>query len=510
MHKTLYKIENMKRQIYSNLIKREMNRKSLIPHIVISYHTRITFLLVASFLFYFPSSLFAQTEFTGSWGGDVMIGSTKYPMIFHFHNGAQAETKVLFDMPLQGIHSNQAKISFADDSIRFTIDTFGGYSVYTALYNADAKELQGNILMSGSKFPLQISPVDVSSLKPQRPQTPQRPYSYQEWDVEFSGGSHGVKLSGSITAPKGKKNVPGVVLLSGSGPHNRDAEQFYHKTFLVLADELTRRGFAVLRYDERGVGESTGSYHGTTIYEFSQDANAAVNALRSDPRLKVKNVYIVGHSQGSLEAQVVASQNSVVAGLVLLAGVGLNGIESSKTQYRAQLRASGISEERAKPELILYDNSYEIVGNAPDSATAVTRLREWYKEVGIESENSDSYVAPFVDKWRFDFLHFDPAPYQRKIQVPVLAISGAKDSQVFVEKELEAMRTGLQAGGNSNFESVVMPNVNHFMQTAKEGSYDELYTLEETFSPTGLQKIGDWLEKQSKSKSTKARKGQER
>ncbi len=438
-----------------------------------------------------------------------MIGSTKYPMIFHFQNGAQAKPKVLFDMPLQGIHSNQAKITHAEDSIRFTIDTFGGYLIYTALYNAEAKELKGTILMSGSKFPLQISPIDVLGSMPHRPQTPQQPYPYQEWDVEFSGSSLGVKLSGSITAPKGKKKVPGVVLLSGSGPHNRDAEQFYHKTFLVLADELTRRGFAVLRYDERGVGESTGSYHGTTIYQFSQDAKAAVKALRSEPRINVKDVYIIGHSQGSLEAQIVAAQDPAVAGLVLLAGLGLNGIESSKARYRSLLRVRGISEEKAKADLFLRDNSYEIVGGAPDSATAVARLKQWHKEVGIDSENREAfYINPYVERWQYDFLHIDPGPYQRLIKVPVLAISGSKDSQVSVEEEFEAMRTGLEAGGNSNFRSVILPNVNHFMQTATKGTYDELYTLEETFSPEGLQKIGDWLEGQTKSKSVKARKGQ--
>ncbi|MCC9169037.1 alpha/beta hydrolase family protein [Pontibacter harenae] len=491
------------------IVHQKKKPKDFYRHFLFTLNPRFIFFIVALLHVVFPLSLLAQADFTGSWGGNVKIGSTEYPMIFHFQDGAKSKTEALFDMPSQGPHSNQAKISYPADSVRFTIDTFGGYWVYTARYSPEANILRGTILMGGAKYSLQVRPVDLADSKPPRPQTPQRPYPYREWDVFFPGSSPGIRLSGSITPPKGRKKLPGVVLLSGSGPHNRDGEQFYHKTFLVLADELTRRGFAVLRYDERGVGQSTGRYNGTTIYEFSQDAKAAVKALRSDPRLKVKDVYVIGHSQGSLEAQIVAAQDPAVAGIVLLAGLGLNGVEYSKTQYRAMLRVLGIPEEKAKAELSLYDTSYEIVGNAPDSATAVERLKQWHREAGIDSKSrSEFYIDPFVEKWRFDFLHMDPSPYPRLIKVPVFAVSGAKDSQVFVEKEFEAMEVGLKAGGNSKFKSEVLPNVNHFMQTAKKGTYDEPYALEETFSPEALHKIADWLEQKSKEKAVKAPKGQ--
>ena len=413
----------------------------------------------------FSSIALAQERPTGSWAGHLKIGSDSHPVIFHFSKGANGKESTLFDMPSQGFHSLQAESTYTEDSMKFFIDTFGGRYSYTAFYRPGMQRMDGNLFVEGIPmgFPLQISPAEVDSMRPPRPQTPKAPYPYQEWTISFPGGSPVVRLSGSITAPKGKKKVPGVVLLSGSGPHNRDGEQFYHKTFQVLADELTRRGFAVLRYDERGVGESTGKYSGTRIDELAEDAKAAVRALRSEKRLKVKNVYVVGHSQGSLEAQIVAAQDPSIAGVVLLAGVGLSGVESSKAQYRALLKARGVTEEQAAQDLLIYDKSYEIVGQAPDSSSAVAQLREWHKEIGLEAQYSQMYITPFVDTWRFQFLRFDPAPNLRRIQVPVLFIAGDKDSQIAVEKESEAIKAGLAAGGNTSFQSHILPGLNHFM-----------------------------------------------
>ena len=474
--------------------------QSFILSFNISYTKKLnSFSVLLIFVSIFNVAL-AQEMPIGSWAGQLMLGSdSRHSVIFHFSEGADGKTTTLFDIPSLGFHSLQAQGAFGEDSVRFVIDTFGGRYSYVAQYRPDKQQMTGYFSVAGTatSFTLQISPTDMDSLRPNRPQTPQPPYPYRQWTVTFPGGSPDVVLSGSVTAPKGKKKVPGVILLSGSGPHNRDGEQFYHKTFQVLADELTRRGFAVLRYDERGVGASTGRYSGTTIEEFAQDAKAAVRKLRSDKRLKVKDVYLIGHSQGSLEAHIVAAQDPSVAGVVLLAGVGLSGVESSKAQYRALLKARGITEEQASQDLMMYDKSYEIVGQAPDSASAVAHLREWHKEIELASHYSQMYIAPFVDTWRFQFLHFDPAPYLQRIRVPVLFVGGDKDSQISVEKESEAIRAGLATNGNTKFQSFILPGLNHFMQTAKSGAYDEPYTLEETFAPKGLEVIGNWLEQQA-------------
>ncbi|RDV13339.1 alpha/beta fold hydrolase [Pontibacter diazotrophicus] len=467
-----------------------------------SVHSRFSFIFLCVLgLFPLPfRTVWAQELPTGNWAGSLSPSEDDRQAVFHFSTNAAGGTSALFDLPAQGFHSLQAKLApQPGDSLKFHIQSFDAHWIYIAKYNADKREITGTLSVAGAgiKIPLQLKPIDPQAVRPLRPQTPQPPYPYREWPVNFNGSVPGVRLSGSITAPKGKKKVPGVVLLSGSGPHNRDGEQFYHKTFRVLADELTRRGFAVLRYDERGVGASAGNYTGTTIAEFAQDAKAAVKALRSDRRIKVGKVYVIGHSQGSLEAQIVAADDPDVAGLVFLAGVGLPGVESRKAQYRATLKARGITEEAAKEDLLMYDKSYEIVGAAPDSATALANLQQWHKEIEMDPQYSNMYIAPFTGNWLFYFLHFDPKPNLNRIKVPVLAVSGNKDTQVFVEKEFAAMKAGLQAGGNQQFQSVILPGVNHFMQTAKTGAYDEPFQLQETFSPAGLQVIGDWLTQQA-------------
>ncbi|GAB3825064.1 alpha/beta fold hydrolase [Pontibacter rugosus] len=441
---------------------------------------------------------FSQQLPTGSWAGDLNVrGAAPIKVIFNFPAAAKGQS--LVSIPYTGMHDLQVeRVKEVGDSLQLAFrDHLSSYT-FTALYGAGNKGVAGLFVIGDNrKFPLTISLTNAESLRPSRPQTPTAPFPYAVLPITFAGGDAGVMLSGTITAPKGKKEVPGVILLSGSGPHNRDGEQFYHKTFLVLADELTKRGFAVLRYDERGVGESSGKYAGNFTEDFAPDGLAAVKALQTDKRLKVKNVYVIGHSEGTLMAQIIAAEAPDVAGVVLLAAAGLPGVAFNKSRHRALLKANGISEEQGGQDLMIQDRSYEIVGASPDSATAVANLRKFHEEIDMDPNYSERYITPFVDPWLFHSLHFDPTPYQQKIKVPVLAITGETDSQTPAQDNMPAIKAGLQAAGNANFTPVVLPKLNHFMQTSVTGAYDESYTLEETFSPEVLKMVGDWLVKQA-------------
>lgn len=458
----------------------------------------VTFFLLHSFI-----SLGQQLP-KGAWAGDLNFGgATVHQSLFSFDATDARKTKVLVSLPSSGMHDLQADhINMVGDSIWVSFRDHMASYTYAALYDRHIEQISGILAVPslGLRVTLTLKPLDINTNSPNRPQTPQAPFSYTVLPAEFEGGDAGVILRGTITAPKVKKELPGVVLISGSGPHNRDSEQFYHKTFLVLADELTKRGFAVLRYDERGVGESSGSFGGTFTEDFARDAAAAVKALRADKRVKVKDVYVIGHSEGTLVAQIVAAEDPAVAGVVLMASVGLSGVELSKAQHRAALKARGKSETEIERlhDVIFQDKAYEIIAAAPDSATARANFIKWFKEeTGSDASYSDMYIAPYLNPWHFHHLHFDPKPYLKNIKAPVLAISGAKDSQAPAEPNLSALRKGLLAGGNSNFTEVILPKMNHFMQTSVIGSYDEPYTLEETFAPEALKLVGDWLEKKA-------------
>ncbi|WP_439880816.1 alpha/beta hydrolase family protein [Pontibacter sp. MBLB2868] len=463
----------------------------------------ITFLLLHSFV------SFGQQLPKGAWAGELNFGgATAHQSLFNFSATEGEKTKVLVSLPSSGMHDLQAdRIKVVGDSIWVSFRDHMASYIYAALYNKQKEEISGTLAVPsvGINAPLTLKPVNISTILPSRPQTPHAPFPYAVLPAEFKGGDEGVILRGTITAPKEKKELPGVVLVSGSGPHNRDSEQFYHKTFLVLADELTKRRFAVLRYDERGVGESSGTFGGNFTEDFARDAAAAVKALRTDKRVKVKDVYVIGHSEGTLMTQIVAAEDPAVAGVVLMAAVGLNGVELSKATHRALLKARGLSEEKieSNQDVKFQDKAYEIIAAAPDSATSRVNFNKWFKEeTGSDADYSDIYVAPYLNPWHFHHLHFDPKPYLRNIKVPVLAISGAKDSQAPAESNFSAIKKGLLAGGNNNFTEIILPKMNHFMQTSVTGTYDEPYILEETFAPEALKSIGDWLESQVMYKKT--------
>ncbi|MEJ8802613.1 alpha/beta hydrolase family protein [Pontibacter sp. H249] len=466
-----------------------------------SHLQRLFICLIAIFsLLYFPLNLLAQQLPAGTWAGDLSLGGpAPAKIIVDFKPTVAANA--LLSIPANGLHDLRAElVETANDSLRLRFRDHG--MTYTITIKHNGPELRGvfAVASAGFKIPLALKETDINTLRPSRPQTPQAPFPYSVLPAEFKGGDTSIVLRGTITAPKGKKSVPGVILLSGSGPHNRDSEQFFHKTFMVLADELTRRGFAVMRYDERGVGESSGTFGGNFTEDFARDAAAAVKSLRNDKRLNVKDVYVIGHSEGSLVAQILAAEDPSVSGVILLAGVGLKGVELRKITHRAILRKRGLSDEaiETSTDVIAQSKAYETIATASDRATARLTFNKWFKEnISTDTSYSGMYIEPYLDPWHFHHLRFDPTPYLRKVKAPVLAISGTNDSQTPAEPNLAGIKAGLAAGGNTSFTEIILPKLNHFMQTSITGAYDEPYTLEETFSPAALKVIGDWLEQQA-------------
>ncbi|WP_162428115.1 alpha/beta hydrolase family protein [Pontibacter pudoricolor] len=469
---------------------------------------------VVILILFYPLISFGQQLPKGIWAGDLNFGgATAHQSILSFSASDGGSTKVLVSIPSSGMHDLKADcFKLVGDSLWVSFKDHMASYTFVALYNRNKEQISGTLEVPsiGLKVPLTLKPANADSIRPNRPQTPIAPFSYAVLPAKFEGGGEAIVLRGTITAPKVKKELPGVVLVSGSGPHNRDGEQFYHKTFLVLADELTKRGFAVLRYDERGVGESSGTYGGNFTEDFARDAAAAVKALRADKRVKVKDVYVIGHSEGTLMTQIVAAEDPAVTGIVLMAAVGLSGVELSKARHRVLLKARGLSEEKidSAQDVRFQEKAYDIIAAAPDSATARSNFNKWFKEeTGSDADYSDMYIAPYLNPWHFHHLHFEPKFYQNKIKVPVLAISGAKDSQAPAEQNIFAIKQGLLEGGNEKFTEVILPEMNHFMQTSVTGSYNEPFTLKETFAHEALKIIGDWLEIQVKA-NNKPKKGQ--
>ena len=271
-------------------------------------------------------------------GGTISLFGTAAPVAVDFRPLQQPGARLaLMALPRQVLHGMQMRpAANGDDSLRFTINSLPGRYM-AKLRTTDSLRLTGFLLVAGQRLPLTLRPIGPNRCAPLRRQTPHAPLPYRELATQFIGGAPGVLLDATLTIPPGAGLMPGVVLVSGSGPHNRDGEQFAHQPFRVLADALARRGFAVLCYDERGVGRSTGNFAAATTADFVADATAAVAALRAERRVKIGPVYMLGHSQGSLEVERVAAQEPTVAGVVLLGGIGQPMLTVYKERLRAQV-----------------------------------------------------------------------------------------------------------------------------------------------------------------------------
>ncbi len=346
----------------------------------------------------------------------------------------------------------------------------------------------------------------IEAAPPDRPQEPLPPFPYRTEEVTFENAAAGITLAGTLTMPSQGAGFPAVVLLTGSGPQNRDEALFGHKPFLVLADHLTRRGIAVLRFDDRGVGSSEGSQTGATSADFATDADAALDYLRTRPGIDHTATGLAGHSEGGLIAFIAAAHHpEKVAFVVSMAGPGVKGEEISVMQTEDIIFARGTAPDAAKMAAakqrrdlaLIFGNTKEFVEANVDSLASVIAPGFGFLTDDLKKQVRGQIVASNTPWWRFFATH-DPAADLEKITCPVLAVNGDKDLQVRSSVNLPAIRAALERGGNTTVETIVYPNLNHLFQTTETGDIEEYGLIEETFSPQVLNDIADWIIKTTK------------
>ena len=379
-------------------------------------------------------------------------------------------------------------------------------ATYTAVLDAAKDSLRGTFTQ-GAPLPLDMGRA-APPAAPVRPQEPKPPFPYSSRDVTVESVP-GVKLSGTILMPPGAGPFPAVVMVTGSGPQNRNEELLGHKPFLVIADYLARHGIASLRYDDRGIAGSTGNFAASTSADFADDAQAAVAFLRRQPGIAPAHIGIIGHSEGGLIAPMVAARDTNVAFIVLLAGPGLPGDSILLLQAELIAKANGAPQAMIDTNLAVNSRLYAAVKGARDSADAVARvnaiaermvaslLPAQQAQARTQLENVKTQVlAP----WMQYFLKYDPRPALAQVRVPVLALDGSLDLQVPPKADLAAIDTTLKRAGNRDYEVRELPGLNHLFQPAKTGSPNEYAMIEETFSPTALQIVADWINARSRAK----------
>jgi fermentation-respiration switch protein FrsA (DUF1100 family) len=427
----------------------------------------------------------------GDWSGTLGAGGAgTLRIVFRLVASEDGSLGATLDSPDQGAYGIAAgPVTVDGGSVRIEVGAVGGH--YEGTLSDDGMRLDGTWHQGGGSLPLALEKGTVEG--PARPQVPEPPYPYEARDVRFGSAADGVTLAGTLTVPPGEGPFPAVALISGSGPQDRDETVFGHRPFLVLADDLTRRGIAVLRYDDRGVGESTGDIGTAVTADFAHDAEGAVRYLASRPEVAAGEIGLVGHSEGAVVAPIVANRSDDVGFVVLLAGTGVNGRELLVMQLIAINRAMGVSEAITGQRSRLQQDLLGIVAETPDDSAAARQVRAQLADAGVSGAEAETQVRALLSPWMRYFLSYDPLPELRALEVPVLALWGEKDTQVPPDGNLGPVEAALAESGSPDATVEVLPGLNHLFQTAGTGAPAEYVTIEETMAPVALETIGNWI-----------------
>ncbi len=449
--------------------------------------------------FTFAQSIQKKIDIAGNWIGTLNVSTIQLRIVFHIQKTGD-EYSATLDSPDQGAKDiPTSKVSF--DGNRLEIDVPVIQGTYSGRYYADSSFFNGMWSQGGSNLPLNLVKTN-KDIEIIRPQEPKKPYPYNEEEVTFENKKAGDVLSGTFTYPKEGKKFPTVLLIPGSGPHNRNEEILGHKPFLVISDYLTRHGIAVLRYDDRGVGKSTGSYAGATSKDLASDAAAAVNYLKT--RKEVGKIGLIGHSEGGIIAPMVANQSKNISFIILMAAPGIPCDQILLKQ--AYLIGKGAGENDSTLEITkkLNEKIYNLIKEKKDSSQTAHRLEKvasdfydnsspQFKQALGSKENFLLQLKPVLSPWFRYFINYDPRPALEKIKCPVLAIDGTKDVQVPPKEDLAAIKKALIDGGNKKVKIVNFEGLNHLFQPAKSGLPSEYNKISETISPKVLELITSWI-----------------
>ena len=425
---------------------------------------RILSIVILLFSFAFLSN--AQT---GTWMGKLEVQGMKLTIVFHLDGDEPS-----MDSPDQAAQGIPVQVERnGTGKIIIKIPMLG--ASYEGLWLG--KQIVGTFTQMGQSLPLSLTPGED---KLNRPQTPRGPFPYATEEVSFDNGE--AHLEGTLVLPEGySRRTPVLIFVTGSGQEDRDETIFEHKPFAVIADALGRAGIATLRFDDRGVGGSTGDVISATTEDFRDDALVGIKLLRE----RFDKVGVIGHSEGGTIALMLAADKQADF-IVSLAGMAVSGLETVVAQSRVPLEAAGY------PKATI--NTYcKAVGDACYVRVHGGRM-PFADELDLPDELKQNYQAVLQQiqiPWMIKFLSLDMRPLLGGITCPVLAINGTKDIQVDPESNLGALRSGLPANPRNRIEAI--EGVNHLFQHCSTGAVSEYRQIEETFAPEALEMIVGWL-----------------
>lgn len=461
--------------------------------------------ILASLLFVLALVMSHAQELSGDWYSALKIGGTQLRLNLNLVKNDTGYSGKLVSIdqgnsviPIAWVKLNGSSFSFKT-------------SVAGIEYDGVVREttIEGTFKQNGRPFPMTFGREKIEKLVYKRPQEPKPPFSYISEDITFLNSRDSIILAGTLTMPSSGSGFPVVVLISGSGPQNRDEELLGHKPFLVLADHLTKNGIAVLRYDDRGVNKSKGNFGKATSADFATDVDAAVQYLKTRKEIDAKKIGLIGHSEGGMIAPMVAARSKDIRFIVLMAGTGVPGKDIIILQQQLIAKAEGVYSEKDMAESAAFTEEIaKIVTSGKDEKTVSKEFVDFLKASWQKFPDSTKKIygteavflmqsAQMNTPWMRFFLAYDPATALEKIRIPVLALNGSKDLQVWPGQNLPAIEKALKKAGNKKYTIKELPNLNHLFQECTTGAPSEYEKIETTIAAVVLDEITNWIRKQT-------------
>jgi uncharacterized protein len=453
------------------------------------------FLFIVTFL---TSWSIVGQDITGEWNGSLSVQGVKLRLVFHITKTENGFSGTM-DSPDQGAKGIPVTaVSFENPNVKIELTNL------RIEYTGEWKEgvISGTFRQAGMTFPLELTREQKVIL---RPQEPKEPFPYFSEEITFENKKDKITLAGTLTLPKKEGKHPAVVLITGSGAQNRNEELLGHKPFLVLSDYLTRKGIAVLRFDDRGTFASKGEFKTATSKDFATDVESAVNFLLTREEINKKKIGLLGHSEGGIIAPMVAGNMKKVAFIVLLAGTSIRGDQLLLMQQELIMKASGVDDKTMKQSAMINKGCFDIIIRSKNPETLNSELRDYLKQqiddntppekpAGMSDEEYIGIaMAQLTNPWMLNFIRYDPAPALEKVKCPVLALNGERDLQVPPEINLKGIQESLVKGGNKKVTVHELPGMNHLFQECKTGLPAEYSEIEQTISPVVLDEIATWI-----------------
>jgi pimeloyl-ACP methyl ester carboxylesterase len=464
---------------------------------------RLTLTWLAIVLLALPAA--AQSPAAGAWKGAIRIQGMDLQIAVTL-TGGDTDLKGTIDIPQQGAKGLAlTKVSVQGTKVHFELPAGPGVAVFDGEQAGD--RITGTFDQAGMKGTFELARGAAAAT----PAEPPPPYKVEEVKVKGQGE---VTLAGTLTLPQAGGPHPAVILITGSGPQNRDEEIFGFRPFRLIADHLTRNGIAVLRCDDRGVAASTGNFQAATTADFADDVQAQFTFLTSRADIRKDRIGLLGHSEGALVAPMVAARTPAVAFVVLLSGPAVNGERTLITQGELIGQAEGVPAELIQKNAALQKQMFTAVrtgkGWEEVTETARTAVRTGLERLPAEQRQAMGDPAAIVNRqveqqlaavkspWFKFFLDYDPALTLQKVKQPVLALFGELDLQVAPAINREVMEATFKRSGHTDYQLQVVPRANHLYQVATTGAVSEYAKLPKEFAPSLLPGITSWIKQRVK------------